>query len=341
MKKLVVIIIVLALVVTGGVMAYQNGLLSEYIPILMNRFRPQTEEGVIALSGNVEITEVNIGFTLSGRIQELFAQEGQTVSAGQVLARLENAELQSVVEQNTAVLNEALLRLDDLKTGARAQEIEEAKANVEAIEAELSRAKKDYDRAKTMHEQNLIPDSQLDAAKSAYNAAIARRTQAVERLSLVQAGPTDDNVKATEFTVEQARAALRGAEERLKNTEISTPIQGIVLRKNAEVGEIIGAGTPVYTIGDLEHPWIRVYIKEDKLGLVKLGQKAQVSIDSYPDKVYEGSVTYISSEAEFTPKTVQTKEERVKLVFGVKVSVRNPHGDLKPGMPADVKILLE
>ena len=223
MKKFIVMIIVFALVVTGGVVAYQNDLFSQYIPILMNRFRPQTEEGVIAVSGNVEITEVNIGFTLSGRIQELFAQEGQTVPAGQVLARLENAELQSVVEQNTAMLNEALLRLDDLKTGARAQEVEEAKANVGAIDAELNRAKKDYDRAKTMREQNLIPDSQLDAAKSVYNAAVARRTQAVERLSLVQAGPTEDNIKATEFKVEQTRAALRGAEERLKNTEDLDP----------------------------------------------------------------------------------------------------------------------
>jgi HlyD family secretion protein len=115
----------------------------------------------------------------------------------------------------------------------------------------------------------------------------------------------------------------------------------VILEKNAEIGEIITQGTPVYTIGDLTNPWIKVYIKEDKLGLVKLGQKAQVSIDSFPDKVYEGTVTHIASEAEFTPKNVQTKEERVKLVFGVKVSVKNMSNELKPGMPADVKILLE
>ena len=187
MKKGIVAVVFFAILITGGVAAYQTGVLPQVIPNLLNRFQPAVEEGVIAVSGNVEITEVNIGFTLSGRIQDLLAQEGQTVQANQVLAKLENAELQSVVELNTAILNEALVRLEDLKTGARTQEVEEAKANVSAIDAELSRAKKDYDRAKTMHEENLIPDSQLDAAKSAYNAAIARRTQATERLSLVKA----------------------------------------------------------------------------------------------------------------------------------------------------------
>jgi HlyD family secretion protein len=107
------------------------------------------------------------------------------------------------------------------------------------------------------------------------------------------------------------------------------------------VGETLAAGAPVFTIGDLENPWIKVYVKEDKLGLVKLGQKAEVRTDSYPKKVYEGTVSYISSEAEFTPKNVQTQEERVKLVFGVKVKVKNENNELKPGMPADVKILVK
>ena len=114
----------------------------------------------------------------------------------------------------------------------------------------------------------------------------------------------------------------------------------MVLRKNVEAGETVAAGTPIFTIGDLQNPWIKVYVKENKLGFVKLGQKAQVRTDSYPERSYEGTITYISSEAEFTPKNVQTQEERVKLVFGVKVSVRNQQEELKPGMPADVKIVL-
>ncbi len=112
------------------------------------------------------------------------------------------------------------------------------------------------------------------------------------------------------------------------------------MTKNLEAGEIVSAGTPVYTIGDLAHPWVTVYVKEDKLGLVKLQQTARVAVDSYPDKTYSGTVTSIASEAEFSPKNVQTKEERVNLVFAVEVSVENPNGELKPGMPADVTILL-
>ncbi|WP_318258534.1 efflux RND transporter periplasmic adaptor subunit [Geobacter anodireducens] len=122
--------------------------------------------------------------------------------------------------------------------------------------------------------------------------------------------------------------------------ELKTPVKGVVLRKNVEGGETVTAGTPIFTVGDLEHPWVKIYVKEDKLGLVKLGQKAEVTVDTYPGKTFEGVVTYISPEAEFTPKNVQTQEERVKLVFGIKVNVDNPNQELKPGMPADVRIRL-
>jgi HlyD family secretion protein len=129
--------------------------------------------------------------------------------------------------------------------------------------------------------------------------------------------------------------------ERLNDSIIYARASGVVLQKNVEPGETVASGLPIFTIGDLSNPWIKVYVKEDKLGLIKLGQKAEITTDSYPGKKYEGTVTYISSEAEFTPKNVQTQEERVKLVFGVKVSVQNMNDELKPGMPADVKIVLK
>ena len=138
-----------------------------------------------------------------------------------------------------------------------------------------------------------------------------------------------------------ARAALRTAEVRFRDSVIYAPLAAVVLRKDVEAGETVNAGMPVFTLGDLENPWVKVYVKEDKLGLVKLGQKAEISVDTFPNKRYEGTVTYISSEAEFTPKNVQTREERVKLVFGVKVSVKNQNNELKPGMPADVEILVK
>jgi HlyD family secretion protein len=153
----------------------------------------------------------------------------------------------------------------------------------------------------------------------------------------MESARTAYDVAASQLRMYQA--AQRTAEVRLRDAVILSPLNGTVLRKIIDEGETVGAGATIFLLGDLENPWVRVYVKEDRLGQVKLGQKAEVTVDSYPKKQYEGVVTSISSEAEFTPKNVQTREERIKLVFGVKGSVKNQNSELKPGMPADVKIL--
>lgn len=192
--------------------------------------------------------------------------------------------------------------------------VKQNRAAVNSAAAELEKYKTDYERASRLVEEGAISAQQMDAARTALHVAEAR--------------------------LRQYRAALAASQDRLRDTVLCAPISGVILRKNVELGETVPAGAAVFTIGDLENPWIKVYINETELGLVKLGQKAEVSVDSFPDKVYAGTVTFISSKAEFTPKDVQTQEERVKLVFGVKVSVTNQNDELKPGMPADVKILL-
>jgi HlyD family secretion protein len=190
--------------------------------------------------------------------------------------------------------------------------VNQSKASVRNAEAQYEKASKDYERFKILYQDGVIASQQMDAAKSAYDVAVSQ--------------------------LQLSQASLRTADVKLKDSVIYAPLSGVVLRKNIEEGETVGASTMVFTLGDLENPWIKVYVKEDRLGFVKLGQRAEVKTDTYPGKVYEGTVTYISSEAEFTPKNVQTREERVKLVFGVKVSVKNVNNELKPGMPADVKI---
>ena len=205
-------------------------------------------------------------------------------------------------------------RLAELDSAEMKNIVAQNRAAVEVVEAEQERSRKDYERAVALVEKEVIPPQQLDAAKKTYDATIAQ--------------------------LRQTRAALAASQDRLRDMVITAPVSGVVLRKNSEAGETVAAGAAVYTLGDLENPWIRVYVKEDKLGLVKLGQKAEVMTDSFPKKTYLGIVTMISSEAEFTPKNVQTQEERVKLVFALKVSVKNENGELKPGMPADVKIIL-
>jgi len=246
----------------------------------------RNQEGLV-LSGNVEVTEVDVGFKIAGRVVSLYTDEGRKVVKGDRIAALDSAELESVVTQN--------------------------RASVENNEAQYEKARKDLERYTALFRDGVISPQQMDSSKTAYDVAVSQL-----RLS---------------------RASLKTAEVRFRDAVIYAPLNGVVIRKNVEEGETVGAGTSVFTIGDLENPWIKVYVKEDKLGLVKLGQKAEIRVDTYPMKSYEGKVTYISSEAEFTPKNVQTQEERVKLVFGIKVTVKNQNDELKPGMPADVRIL--
>ncbi len=307
---------------------------------LVFSLRNHTDDSTMFLSGNVEITETNVGFKIPGRVVEVFVDEGSVVKQGDALAKLDGAELSSIAAQAKASLHEASARLSELKSGSRMQEIEQAKANVLAQEAELRRVKQDYERADILYKNGAISRAQFDAAKSAYETRTAMHKSAQEGLSLAREGARQGDIRAGEQRVEQAKAVLSASETRFKDTVIYAPINGVVLRKNVEVGETVGQGIPVFTIGDLKSPWIKVYVKEDRMGLIKLGQKARISVDSYKGKNYEGTVSFISSEAEFTPKTVQTPEERVKLVFGVKIRIKNENDELKPGMPADVKIIL-
>ncbi len=272
MKKRIIVAIIAALII-AGVAAYQY-------------LKNSRDEGTLELSGTVEVTEVNLGFKVAGKVAELIVDEGQRVKKGDRLAALDSAEMEHIVAQNSAA--------------------------VAVVEAEQERARKDFDRAVALVESGVLPPQQLDTAKKSYDSAMAQHRQ--------------------------ARSALSASRDRLGDMVVLAPVSGVILRKNSEVGETVAAGAAVYSLGDLENPWIKVYVKEDKLGLVKLGQRAVVMTDSFPKKTYSGTVTTISSEAEFTPKNVQTKEERVKLVFALKVSVKNENEELKPGMPADVKI---
>jgi HlyD family secretion protein len=301
----------------------------------------EKDDGVISLSGNVEVTKVDTGFKIPGRVVELLTDEGRRVEKGQKLAVLDSAELQGMVAQNRAAVSEAAIRLEELRTGSRPQEIRYASANLKAAEAEYVKASRDFERAERLFKKEAISASQYDAAKSACDARAEQVRAAREQLSLQREGPRKEVIKAAEERLRQAKAALRVIGERFSDTDLFASVAGVVLKKNVERGEVVQPGTPVFTIGEVDDPWIKVYVKEDKIGLVKLGQKADITVDAHKGKVYGGVVSYISSETEFTPKTIQTQEERVKLVFGIKVRVKNENQDLKPGMPADVKIYIK
>jgi HlyD family secretion protein len=358
----------------------------------------------ILLSGNIEMTEVNIGFKSAGQLQEIAVREGDHVQQGQVLARLDRDQLlqqkaaaeaalagaeaqlaqahaaaewqrrtvSGDIQARQAELETHKARLAELREGSRPQEIKEAEAAATAARAEFERASRDWERAQTLYKDEDISTQQYDQFRARYESAAAALRQAEQRAALVREGPRKETIAAAEAQVARARAGLdvgeanrievrrreqeiaaRKAEierlraqialigEQLADTIAQAPIAGVVLVKSADEGEIVAPGTTILTLGDTAHPWLRGYVNETDLGRVKLGQRVGVSTDSYPGKTYDGRVTFIASEAEFTPKQIQTTAERVKLVYRIKVEVANPHGELKLNMPADAEILLQ
>jgi membrane fusion protein YbhG len=358
----------------------------------------------IRISGNIEMTDVDVAFKTAGKLIERTVDEGDTVKKGQVIARLdrdqllrqrdrEEAGLRSAqsqlaqaetalswqratlagdLEQRRADLNSQDARLAELKNGSRPQEKQEAKAAVENAEAELERARRDWERAQTLHKNDDISTAQFDQYRNRFQSADAVLKQAREREALVLAGPRREQIDAAAGQVERARGSLKMAEanslelkrreqelatrraeierakanialidSQLADTVAYSPVDGVVLVKAADVGEVLAPGTTVVTLGDIDHPWLRGYINETELGRVKIGSKVQVTTDSYPGKVYIGRVGFIASEAEFTPKQIQTRQERVKLVYRVKIDLENPHRELKSNMPADAEFVVE
>ena len=386
--KRIVILLVLALGI-GGYLWYTG------------YFKPKGNN--IQVSGNLELTQVDLSFKTAGRLTERRVDEGNWVKAGDLIARLDPVELQrtnvrdkalvigaksnydqlvtsiafqkatleSDIAAKQAELNVAQAKLDVLLNGSRQQEIQQSAAAVNDAKAQLEFARLDWERSQTLFKNDDISKQQYDQARTKFDSATAMLRQATEKDSMVREGPRKEDIAGARADVARAQAAVKTAEanrlevqrreqelgerqseiqrteaqagisqKQLSDTEINTPIDGVVLVKAAEPGEVLAAGTTVVTIGDLEHPWLRAYINETDLGRVKLGQKVKLTTDSFPNKIYWGTVSYIASEAEFTPKQIQTKEERVKLVYRIKIEVDNKEHELKNNMPVDAEIEL-
>ena len=303
--------------------------------------RPVPDSGVLRVSGNIEITDAEVSFKIAGRVVERSASEGESVKAGQSVARLDTSELAQEVALRSAEVRAAEASLAELVTGSRPEEIAQSEAVVRRMQADVARARADFKRLKKLYEQDNVSGQDYDAAKSAVEVTTAKLGEAQEQLRLVQKGPRIEKVERARAQLQQAKEALALAETRLGYATLTSPLTGVVLSHNIEPGEFVAPGTPIVTVGDLAHVWLRAYIDETDLGRVKVGQVVKVTADTYPDKVYEGRVSFIASQAEFTPKSVQTKKERVKLVYRIKITIANPHMELKAGMPADARIVLD
>lgn len=355
----------------------------------------------ILVSGNLELTQVDLSFKIPGKLIELRVREGDWVKQGDIIARLDSAQLghqlardqasvagaqsqyqqlqtsieyqkatlESDVSARRAELGQAQSKLDELLAGSRPQEIQQAQAAVADARAWVDVARTDWERAQTLYKNEDISRAQFDQAQSKYESTQAQMRQAEERLALVKEGPRKEEIEGARAMVARSQAAVRQSEAarlelqrkqqeldarkaeieraraqtgitktQIDDTVIVAPIDGVVQVKSAEVGEVLAAGTTVVSLGDLEHPWLRAYINETDLGRIKLNQSVKLSTDSFPNKTYVGRISFISPEAEFTPKQIQTKEERVKLVYRVKIEVDNKEHELKNNMPVDAEI---
>lgn len=295
---------------------------------------------VLVANGTMEATEVEVSSKLPGRIAQLLVKEGDVVQVNQVIARLDTSEIEAEVAQQQAVLARAEAQLKELRAGSRVEEIEEARANLQQAQDNLKLARDDWDRFDNLFKEGATSAQERDRAKNKVEVAISQVKAARERYQMIRIGPRQEVIEAARHERDRAKAALGMAQVRLRDSTILSPIGGFVLTKRAEQGEVITPGFPIVILIDPNDLWLRVYIPESEIGLVKIGQTANVTVDSFPKRRFEGKVIEISSKAEFTPRTVQTKKERVNLVFGVKISLDNRELLLKPGMPADAEIMV-
>jgi HlyD family secretion protein len=387
MKKRIFIILLIAVAGTGAYL-WRSG----YFDKNGNR---------ILVSGNLELTQVDLSFKTAGKMTELSVKEGDWVKKGDTIARLDSAQLQqqllrdqaavinsessyqqlqTTIEYQKATLesdiavkraeqNEAQAKLDELLAGSRTQEIQQAQAGVADAKAQNDQARQDWDRAQTLYKNEDISRAQYDQARARFDSTSALLRQSQEKLALVQEGPRKEEIEGARAAVVRAQAAVRNSEAtrlelqrkqqelesrradieraraqvgitktQIDDTILIAPIDGVVQVKSAEAGEVLAAGTTVVTIGDLDHPWLRAYINETDLPRIQLNQEAKLSVDGFPGKTYPGRISFISPKEEFTPKQIQTKEERVKLVYRIKIDVDNKAHELKNNMPVDAEI---
>jgi HlyD family secretion protein len=292
---------------------------------------------LLSASGTVEATEARIGFQASGRIETVGAREGDAVAAGAVLAELDRAETEARRQQASAQAAAARAFLRELERGSRPEEIAQGRSALAAAAERVRDAQRDLDRTKALFEGGAVSREAFDKARLTLDLAQSQHDQAREQVTILETGPRREKIDAQRAQLAQAEAAVRVIDATLAAMTIRAPFDGVVTVRHREPGEIVAAGSPVLTIMNPDDRWVRIYVPETRIGAVRVGQAATITTDTFPEKTYRGEVSVISTEAEFTPKTVQTTEERVKLVYAVKVRVTgDPARDLKPGMPADV-----
>jgi HlyD family secretion protein len=326
MKRVIPVLILLAVAIAAGVYFY---------PRLASKPEPANQ---LMLSGNIEAHESLVSFKVPGRIIGLPVEEGQQVEQGALLARLEDSDSRQKVRIDEAGVRVRESDLALTMAGTREQEVKAAQQSMMDAQADLEQKKLDNIRATQLFGKDEISAQDRDQAATALKRAEAIFKAGQQRYNEAVEGSRKEDIEIARANLNQANANLGLSRVNLDYTVLHAPSAGVITVRQAELGEVVAPGSPVVTLADLDHIWLRAYIAETDLGSIHWGQQATVTTDTYPGKQYHGRISFISSSAEFTPKSVQTYKERVTLVYRIKIDIDNPNHELKPGMPADAHL---
>ncbi|WP_085121434.1 efflux RND transporter periplasmic adaptor subunit [Tistlia consotensis] len=325
-KRLIVLAAVIAALAGAGILSYPRWLDEE------------AANGALVLYGNIDIREADLAFNVAGRVDRMLVEEGDRVQRGQLLATLETDIYDAEFEAAKARLSAERAVLDRLLAGSRPEDIKEARANVQAIEAELQDARANLQRTEKLATSSFATQQKLDEDRTRVTSLEAQLNAANQRLSLAIQGPREEYITEARAQVQATEAELTLARRRLDHTNLFAKEAGVVTTRAVEPGAVVLAQAPVYTIALADPVWVRTYVSEPDLGRIHPGTKALVTSDTAPGKPYQGWVGFISPVAEFTPKTVETPEVRTSLVYRLRVYVENPDEGLRQGMPVTVRL---
>lgn len=294
----------------------------------------------IEASGTIESTDVVISSKTSGEILKFNFNEGERVSANDTILIIDHELLDIQLQQSNALRDAAEAQLNLMLAGARKEDIIQAEENLKQAEVNFKLAEKDKNRMQSLYESRSITQKQYDDAVARYELMNAQFKAAQENYSKVKKIFRPEEINQAKANLNKAIAGVELLKKNIRDCYVISPIDGFIVKTFVEKGETVSPMSSLFKVSDLDEIELEIYVSEEELGYVKLGQKAEISVDTFKDKIFEGKVIYISPEAEFTPKNIQTKDERTKLVFAVKISIPNKNYELKSGMPADAVIKL-
>jgi HlyD family secretion protein len=302
--------------------------------------QPGEDESRLVLQGNIDVRQVNLAFKVDGRIDSLTVDEGDAVTAGQAIATLDKRYFYDDLRLATAKRDNAAANLARLEHGSRPEEIAQAKAQLAQQKATLARTRLDLKRAEQLIGSGGISREDFDLRQGLFEEADAKVKYAQEALRLAEIGPRQEDIDAARAQLKAEEASVIQSERRLADSDLIAPGAGIILTRAREKGAIVQAGETVFTLTLASPVWVRTYVNEVDLGRIRPGMAAEVRTDSAPDRPYRAFIGFISPTAEFTPKTVETRELRTDLVYRLRVVVDNPDGGLRQGMPVTVTLHL-